>query len=214
MDEGPFSSDYMGWPSARLFGWSAWDWSSPAHSNSLNSDTRNRVCCRTARGYKKQLSTNWLCEVWSLHWKGFTIGFDLQPGSLAAQPADRPPANSLNKVPFAPESTQTYIPHMRLIRSRPHIVIEKVFCRRKETRESYERKRQFKHSSSWAPIRDWVYLCSDKINCVMHFKSSSKKRSAKQSDWRLPRVNPKRDLPHQSRKGGHLLGHSMALVLL
>ena len=44
----------MGWPSARLFGWSTCDWSSPVNSKSISSETK--IDCRhTARGNQKQL---------------------------------------------------------------------------------------------------------------------------------------------------------------
>ena len=45
---------YMGWPSARLFGWSACDWSSPVNSKSKSSDKKRKDCCRTARGEVKE----------------------------------------------------------------------------------------------------------------------------------------------------------------
>jgi len=89
---GSMRLEYMGWPSAKLFGWSACDWSSPVNSKSISSDTKKKILlsyCK--RKSETACSTNWLCKVWSLHWK-IISKLTKQVGILA------------------PESTQTHIP--------------------------------------------------------------------------------------------------------
>jgi len=45
-----------GWPSARLFGWSAADWSRPATNKSISSERKRKVYCSAEKGNHEQVS--------------------------------------------------------------------------------------------------------------------------------------------------------------
>jgi hypothetical protein len=44
-----------GWPSARLFGWSAADWSRPATNKSISSERKRKVYCSAEKGNHEQV---------------------------------------------------------------------------------------------------------------------------------------------------------------
>jgi len=54
--------DYMGWPLARLFGWSACDWPSPANSKSISSNTS----MKTVLSYCNQKQLEHELVVWGM----------------------------------------------------------------------------------------------------------------------------------------------------